>query len=482
MIAQASIEGSIQRQASISGTMQNKAGVSGTVSVGGGGGSKNAVLYVEQELTPEQSEQARNNIKTPGLNVTGNVYTPYTVDEPNGYVYVYDEPIEAANGAEIFNNYAENIATGNCAAARGHRTQALGAYSEASGFWTKASGAASRASGLLSIASAPYAISEGTRTTAASNNAHAEGESSIASGGRSHAEGYGSTASGNQSHSEGMFTTASGLNSHAEGEYTEAKNRASFAAGKNTISTGQYAFACGRYTEAKATAQFVCGQYNVADTTSMLIVGKGSSTSKTSNAFTVSNTGVGWFASTVTSTGADYAEYFEWFDGNPNAEDRVGRVVTLVGDKIQFANAGDDMLGVVSGTALVLGDNAAYEWKNRYLTDAFGRIIYDDPVEEFDISFDPDSREDVTESIGFYSRPIINPEYDPTKVYVPRAERKEWDAIGMIGKLHIIDDGTCVVGKYAKISTNGIITASDDRTSMRVMRRIADNVVLVLLK
>ena len=31
----------------------------------------------------------------------------------------------------------------------------------------------------------------------------------------------------------------------------------------------------------------------------------------------------------------------------------------------------------------------------------------------------------------------LNPSCDSTKVYTPRAERQEWDAIGMVGKLRI---------------------------------------------
>ena len=34
--------------------------------------------------------------------------------------------------------------------------------------------------------------------------------------------------------------------------------------------------------------------------------------------------------STSISSGADYAEMFEWQDGNPDKEDRVGRTVSLV--------------------------------------------------------------------------------------------------------------------------------------------------------
>ena len=52
----------------------------------------------------------------------------------------------------------------------------------------------------------------------------------------------------------------------------------------------------------------------------------------------------------------------------------------------------------------------------------------------------------------------------------------------MMGKLHVIDDGTCVPNSYAKVSSAGIVTHTDEVTTMRVMKRITDNIVLVLKK
>ncbi len=32
---------------------------------------------------------------------------------------------------------------------------------------------------------------------------------------------------------------------------------------------------------------------------------------------------------------------------------------------------------------------------------------------------------------------IYNPDYDPSRDYVPRSHRKEWDPIGLLGKLSV---------------------------------------------
>ena len=122
------------------------------------------------------------------------------------------------------------------------------------------------------------------------------------------------------------------------------------------------------------------------------------------------------------------------------------------------------------------------------MVDDFGRIVYDDPVEEFmDYTDYVDPTNPTTwvikqESTGFHSYPKLNPNYNPDEEYISREDRKEWDTIGMLGKLHVRDDGSCVVNGYAKVDRMGVVTASNDKTNMRVMKRVSDNIVLVLMK
>ena len=183
-------------------------------------------------------------------------------------------------------------------------------------------------------------------------------------------------------------------------------------------------------------------------------------------------------AGTMSSAGADYAEFFEWKDGNPEAEDRVGYIVALDGDKLILANEGDYILGVVSGTATVLGDNPEWNWAKRWVTDDFGRIQYEDKV----IHHEAEERNG--ETIPAWDEPIkapvVNPDYDPDQKYIKRADRPEWSAVGMMGKLYVRDDGTCQVNGYAK-PINGVATASTSGT-MRVIERVSDNVIRVVIK
>ena len=253
--------------------------------------------------------------------------------------------------------------------------------------------------------------------------------------------------------------------------YLQTKGKASQAFGAGVIVNSDYCM-----------GQGIC---NIEDTakTYAHIVGNGTSEIFRSNAYTLDWQGNGTFAGTVSSsTGADYAEYFEWKDGNPNNEDRVGYIVCLDGDKIIKANTGDDILGICSGTATVLGDSAEWNWSKRYLTDDFGRIIYED----YDVEHEEIKNEETGEVIEeawteHIHAPKQNPDYDASQPYTKRADRPEWQIVGMMGKLYVRDDGSCVVNGYADVK-DGIATKATGKTNMRVMARVNENIVRVLLK
>ena len=210
----------------------------------------------------------------PGENVEGKTFNPYGA------------PIVAKQGAEIFNNYDTNIATGINSHAEGNYAYAVGNYSHAEGYYTGADKEASHAEGYSTTAAAEYAHAEGYGTRASGYASHAEGGHSTASGFYSHVEGLRNTASGDYSHAEGSYAVASGTYSHAEGYKTKASNSNSHAEGY--------------WTEAKGSYQHVQGKYNVADSgTYAHIVGNGTSDFKRSNAHTLDWSGNAWFAGDV---------------------------------------------------------------------------------------------------------------------------------------------------------------------------------------
>lgn len=188
----------------------------------------------------------------------------------------YDESYTGVAGAEIFNNYEYNIASGD--------------YSHAEGSDTTASGPSSHAEGCSTIASAHYSHAEGSNTIASGDSSHAEGDLAQASGFSSHAEGCRTIASEYYSHAEGSGSVASGEASHAEGDSTTASGIASHVEGY--------------YTEASSDYQHVQGKYNVEDTDGIYahIIGWGSGDTSRKNIFTVSTSGAGVFASSCTAT------------------------------------------------------------------------------------------------------------------------------------------------------------------------------------
>ena len=78
-------------------------------------------------------------------------------------------------------------------------------------------------------------------------------------------------------------------------------------------------------------------------------------------------------------------------------------------------------------------------------------------------------------------KPKENPKYDSSKPYERRSDRPEWQIVGMMGKLYVRDNGTCEVNGYATVD-NGIAIKSTEKTNMRVMERVTENIVRVLLK
>ena len=426
-------------------------------------------------------------------------------------------------------------ATYDCSHAEGEGCKALREYAHAEGYFSTASGLTSHAEGQNTIASGGQSHAEGYQTEASGSsshaegqgckasgiNSHAEGKSCHASGTNSHAEGQGCQANNNEAHAEGYTTIASGWTSHAEGYNTKATydcshaegwgcradGTASHAEGYKTLAIDIYSHAEGCETIARY-CQHVQGKYNKVDANNTYahILGGGTSDTARSNLHTIRwDNGQGFFKGGATTEGADYAEFFEWLDGNPDNEDRVGLLVTLDGEKIKLASAGDEVLGIISGTAAVLGDNYECEWNGKYLTDDFGRVIYD-LVEEFideehvelkEVEkevIDEETKETKTvieveevkttekKSTGFWKHPRLNPNYNPEQAYVNRADRPEWDAVGMLGKLYVRDDGTCIPNFYATIGENGVATSSLEKTNMRVLSRVNENIIRVLLK
>jgi hypothetical protein len=169
------------------------------------------------------------------------------------------------------------------------------------------------------------------------------------------------------------------------------------------------------------------------------------------NVFRVNGSGAVFGVGAYNTSGADYAEMFEWEDGNTNDEDRRG-VTVVKGNNgvIRIATGLDNpaaVFGVVSSNPSIVGDARWNEWSGRYLRDRFGTKLSNTLYYIANVSNEnervrcgindtpPDGYEKV---IG--SEFVENPAYDPNVAYVSREDRKEWATVGLIGKLMVLPD------------------------------------------
>lgn len=344
--------------------------------------------------------------------------------------------------------------------AEGYNPTASEEYSHAEGRETTASGKGSHAEGLKTTASGDYSHAEGNETEAEGVHAHAEGQFTHATGDFAHAEGFNTYASGENSHAEGMQTNASGAGSHASGYVTEALD---------------YQNVVGHFNK---TSSAVASTSQGTGTGSSFVVGNGTPSGK-SNAFRVNDNGQAFGQQAYTTQGCDYAEYYEWLDKNPDAEDRRGYFVTLNGENIEIASPGDFVLGIVSAWPSVIG-NGDEEWLGRYTLDEFGSRIPE--TFEYEVEENGDSKQqNITKKVKKTgTRWRQNPEYNPDAQYIQRSERAEWDAIGMLGVLAVRDDGSCKVNGFCALAEGGIATASEK--GYRVIKRVNDHIVKVIFR
>ncbi len=75
---------------------------------------------------------------------------------------------------------------------------------------------------------------------------------------------------------------------------------------------------------------------------------------------------------------------------------------------------------------------------------------------------------------------IENPEYNPELQYVPRTERPEWAAVGMLGKLVVVDDGSCQINSFCSVGQNGVATTSEN--GYRVIARVDKNHIKIIFR
>ena len=268
--------------------------------------------------------------------------------------------------------------------------------------------------------------------------------------------------------------------------------------GENSLYSN-YSTTLGRSLVSIHDYETIIGKFNNPNPSGKFVIGKGSSNTARANCFRVTDTAV-YATGNYNTTGADYAEYFEWEDGNPTNEDRRGLFVALHKDKISLANPNDDFIfGIISGNPSVIGDSHEDQWNGMYLYDIYGTPIMEEvevperkeireiekqPIYDEDgneIEQEKEYEEIIVEEARTEIRQKLNPNYNNEQLYIPRSERKEWEVVGMLGKLVAIDDGSCEENGWCKVGQGGIATKSEQVTKYRVMKRLDQNHIKIFI-
>lgn len=157
-----------------------------------------------------------------------------------------------------------------------------------------------------------------------------------------------------------------------------------------------------------------------------------------------SDAGKGYADVSFNGGGADYAEMFEWNDGNPNDEDRVGLFVKISSDGVlpngKIEVGGDGMIvGPVSSRPGMVVNNPGMRWNSKFVVDDFGRLVLD------------------ADGNG-----QINPNYDSTLNYQGRTGRKEWTPIALKGRVRV--RASTNIGIYPSNKSGLTVNVNEDGT------------------
>ncbi len=213
------------------------------------------------------------------------------------------------------------------------------------------------------------------------------------------------------------------------------------------------------------------------------------------------NTGDGYFDGSSDVGNADYAEYFEWEDGNLNSEKRFGLSVSISDNgKIKISN--ENIIGIVSSSPGIVGDSAELSWYKKHKTDEWGIKqveIFDNVTiirngQKINLWIDKDGKQysnsprNKKEKIDFFVQDfyeltqeevdrkqnrliyLFADEYDFASKYTPRSQRKEFSIIGLLGKIRV-QTAEQITAKFIDFNTQGMAI---NGTKYRVLEYIKD--------
>ena len=187
-----------------------------------------------------------------------------------------------------------------------------------------------------------------------------------------------------------------------------------------------------------------------------------------------------------------YSEMYEWselfkFDMVP-----YGRFVTFDKNepgKIKLANKGDYPIGVTTINTVITSDDPD-EWQGKYLCNEYGDCF----LQEKDKAVAVNAYDDINEMpyIATYKDtevvPVINEQFDKSRIYKKRSDRPEWIRVNLLGKCIVVDNGTCQSGHFCTVGENGIAVSAETENNWPcankfiVIDRLTENTIMIFYK
>lgn len=188
-----------------------------------------------------------------------------------------------------------------------------------------------------------------------------------------------------------------------------------------------------------------------------------------------------------------YCEMYEWTQ-LPKIDSLFGRIVQF--DKkythtVRLAENTENIIGITTVNSIMDSDSYPY-WPNMFIYNEYGDIY----VKNTNIALAKKEYDDVNEIsyIKTYKKeiydPIVNDEYDESKKYIPRQNRKEWIRVCLLGKCIVVDNGKCKEGEYCTLysgddeSRFGTVVPAkkSDKFKLYVLYRVSETTILVFNK
>ena len=196
-----------------------------------------------------------------------------------------------------------------------------------------------------------------------------------------------------------------------------------------------------------------------------------------------------------------FTEMYEWVNNPDNLPNNgVGLFVQfnkVESDKIEpFTDSTDHVFcGITSSCAVITSDNPM-EWHEKYISTETGQLLLKRHlIAVGNKEYDQGNELSFVRTFPYqiYKKEISN-NFDSTKQYIPRENRIEWTRVNLMGKVIVMDDGTCKPGQFCTpivfdkndgdYTKAGFATKAQDNDKLKfyVLKRISDHSILILNK